>query len=102
MTFEFKETEMDGEGKQLSIILPGFTCLLSSPSWLEKYQCLVWGLASGSQRYNAIVSCDRAISCDNTITDTVLVLAHSYRVESRNQRLRKSVPPYLNMPAIAR
>ena len=43
---------------------------------------------------NAIASRDGAIASDNTIT--VLVLARSYHVESRNQRLRKSAPPYLS------
>ena len=62
----------------------------------------VFGLGIGewiAEVNNAIASCDCAIASDNAIT--VLVLARSYHVESRNQRLRKSAPPHLSMPAIA-
>ena len=62
----------------------------------------VFGLGIGewiAEVNNAIASRDRAISSDNAIT--LLVLVRSYHVESRNQRLRKSAPQYLSMPAIA-
>ena len=60
----------------------------------------VFGLGIGewiAEVNNTIVSRDRAISSDNSIT---VVLVRSYHVESRNQRLRKSAPQYLSMPAI--
>ena len=62
----------------------------------------VFGLGIGewiAEVNNAIASRDRAISRDNSIT--VLVLVRSYHVESRNQRLRKSAPQDLSMPATA-
>ena len=55
----------------------------------------VFGLGIGewiAEVNNAIASRDHAIASDNAIT--VLVLARSYHLESRNHRLRKSAPPY--------
>ena len=96
-----QKTEMDGEGEQLPIVSPGFTRLVPSPSWLE-IKVPVFGLGIGewiTEVNNAIANRDHAISSNNAIT--VLVLVRSYHVESRNQRLRKSAPQYLSMPAIA-
>ena len=57
----------------------------------------VFGLGIGewiAEVNNAITSRDHAIASNNAIT--LLVLARSYHVESRNQRLRKSAPLYLS------
>ena len=55
----------------------------------------VFGLGIGewiAEVNNAIASHDHAIANNNAIT--VLVLARSYHVESRNHQLRKLAPPY--------
>ena len=55
----------------------------------------VFGLGIGewiAEVNNAIASRDCANTSDNAIT--VLVIACSYHVESRKQRLRKSASPY--------